>query len=260
MGERKATRKAKILSVVFPRLRTVSLSKCDPSGGVTGWREAPEKAYGSHPSWEAFNRPLVAFGAVGLHGSGCTLPRQGKGPLGGKTQAKSDHAKRRNENMPPAKKTEQTAIAPKNEWNRVMESAKPSEELYPKLNLGGPAGNDKLWEGFVDVLLTTDEPRAVSYEDPYAEEEGAMGTAYVFNVQVISGGNDPVGSMRALFVPSNESHGLTRGIANAAKKHGGKTRGIALRIETKNYQNKRYKTKTRGYTVSEISPPASPAP
>lgn len=160
--------------------------------------------------------------------------------------------------MATGKKTEQAPIAaPKNDWGRMVESAKPQEELFPKLNLGGPAGNDKLWEGFVDVLLMVDEPRPVQYEDPYADEPGTMGTAYVFNVQVLAGGNDPAGSMRALFVPSDEAHGLTRGIANVAKKHAGKTRGVAVRIETKNYQNKRFKTKTRGYTVSEIPAPAN---
>lgn len=158
-------------------------------------------------------------------------------------------------------KTEQAPISqPASKWNEVVSAAKPQEELYPKLNLGGPSGNDKLWEGFVDVLVTVDEPRPVQYEDPYADEPGAMGTAYVFNVQVLSGGNDPAGSMRALFVPSDEAHGLTRGVANVARKHGNKMRGVALRIETKNYNNKRFKTKTRGYTVSEISPPATSAP
>lgn len=157
------------------------------------------------------------------------------------------------------KKTEQAPLGDKS-WGQMMKDAKEKPDVFPKLNMGGPSGKDKLFEGIYDVQILEDEPRSVEYEDPYADEEGAKGIAYVFNVRVLASPVDPVGSNRSLFMRADPDHGLTNGVLSVSRKHGGKLRNVALRIETRNYDNKRYKTKTRGYTVSEIPAPATSAP
>jgi hypothetical protein len=156
--------------------------------------------------------------------------------------------------MAQQKKSEQTPIADANAvaWEDIVRKAKDVPQLYPKLKFG----DDKLAEVTVDVLCEEETPRVVTFVDEF--NGGQEGRAFVMNVQVLSGPEK--GSLRALFMPANETHGLTRGVMVVAKNHGSRLKGIAMRIETKNYQNKRYKTKTRGYNVSEISAPAGSAP
>lgn len=158
-----------------------------------------------------------------------------------------------------AKKTEQTNIAPPTSaWGSMVKDAKDLPERHPKLTFGP----DKLWEGMTDILVLESTPRAITYDDPFAAEEGAQGTAYVFNVRIMGGNNPsvPNGSTRALFVPSDPEHGLTRGILAASKRNGGDLMGKTLRIECQNYDNKRFKTKTRGYNVSDVASSPSQAP
>lgn len=124
--------------------------------------------------------------------------------------------------------------------------------MNPKLKFG----EDKLAEVTVDVEFTEDKPRTVPYEDEF--KGGQESLVFVIDCRVLSGPER--GSMRSLFIPTDENHGLTRGIMNAAKPRNGRMKGMAVRIETKNYRNKRYKTLTRGYTVSEITPPDEVTP
>lgn len=159
------------------------------------------------------------------------------------------------------KKSEQTPISAevKSNWGEMMQKAKPKPELYPRVNFNGPDGKNKLFEGIYDLQIVDEEPRAVEYDDPFGDGD-TKGIAYVFNVRILNSPLDPKDSMRALFMPSDPGHGLTSGVLNLSKNHGGKLRNVSLRIETKNYQNKKYKTMTRGYTVSEIPGPSASAP
>lgn len=143
----------------------------------------------------------------------------------------------------------QAKIAPEEAWEKIVSDAKDAPNLLPKLRFG----NDKLDEVTVDLVVDEEKPRSITFDDPY--NGGKEGKAWAINVRILSGSE--AGSMRALIFPSNVEHGLTRGVLAIAKKHGSRLKGVGLRIETKNYNNKRFKTKTRGYNVSEITPPSN---
>lgn len=156
-----------------------------------------------------------------------------------------------------AKKTEQSPIAEKpssGNWGKVMQESKALPTLYPKLHFGGEDANAR---GTVEILVMEDEPASVEYEDPF--NEGQKGEAYRYNVEVLSSTftENPAKATRALFIPGDEKHGLTRHIAELARTHQNKMRGVALRIEVAPYKNKRFKRMTRGYTVTEIPAPGT---
>lgn len=144
------------------------------------------------------------------------------------------------------KKTEQTPIAPDASWEEMVASSKELPDILPKLKFG----EGKTDEVAVDVVFLEDQPRVIEYDDPFS---GGKGKSFVVNVRVISGPEN--GSSRSLMMPKSLEHGLTRGITNLAKKGGTNLKGRAARIETRNYKHKQYGP-TRGYTVSEISPPS----
>lgn len=149
------------------------------------------------------------------------------------------------------KKPEQTPIAPDASWEQMVASAKELPELHPKLKFG----EKKTDEGRVDILFLEDQPRVIEYEDPF--NNGAKAHALAVNVRVLTGPD--TGSTRALIMPKKLDHGLTRGITSLAKKGGARLKGRACRIEYSNYKHKTFGP-TRGFTVSEIDPPAAPAP
>lgn len=147
-------------------------------------------------------------------------------------------------------KTKQAPISDANadEWASMVKATKDLPELFPKLKFG----DDKLAIVTHEVEFVEDTPRFVEYDDPYT---GQKGRVMFINVRVVGGGNDTRGAMRALAMPAKPEHGLTRGITSVAKRHGNKLKGVCVRIETTAYDNKRYKTKTRGFNIHEITPP-----
>ena len=148
--------------------------------------------------------------------------------------------------------TKQTPIVgDEDSWEMTLAKAKQLPSLLPKLKFGA----DKLAEVTVDVEFTEAQPRVITFEDAHNGNPNAK--AWAINVRVLSGPEN--GANRALIFAKSAEHGLTRGLLGAIKEAGGMTMGLRLRIETKNYQNKRFKTLTRGYNVS-ILPGQSSAP
>lgn len=143
-------------------------------------------------------------------------------------------------------------------WGKVMSEAKPTQQLYPKLFFG--AENVKEARGIVELLIMHDEPRSIMGENPYKDNEESE--SFVFDVEVISSTfpENVERATRALFLPGDPNHGLTRGVTEIARKHKNKLRGVALKIEVAPYKNKKYRTTTRGYTVTEIPAPGSGTP
>lgn len=154
-----------------------------------------------------------------------------------------------------AKQDKQTNITPPDdnaEWERMVKNAEALPELHPKLRFG----EQKNAEVAFDVEFLDDAPRFETFKDKY--NGGAEGRVMFINVRVLRG-PDTLGSIRALPMPAKESHGLTRGVLNVAKKHGNKLKGVAARIETRNYNHQTYGP-TRGFNVTEITPPDDISP
>lgn len=156
-----------------------------------------------------------------------------------------------------AKKTEQAPITENQSWEEIVAKAKDLPEILPKLRFG----KAKLDEVRIDVEFLEDQPRFITFKDPF--NDGKDGKALVVNVRVLAaegpGNVEQAGNSRCLILKNDANHGLTRGIIAAAKRHGSRLKGRAVRIETTVYKHATFGD-TRGYTVSEISPPTEQAP
>lgn len=155
-----------------------------------------------------------------------------------------------------AEKTK-TEIGPSASWEDIVREAKDLPPILPKLRFG----KTKTDEVRMDVQILEDQPRFITFPDPF--NNGKQARALVINVRVLSAegtnNSERPGNERAVMMKVDPSYGLTRGILAVAKKHGSRLKDVCVRIETTVYKHKVFGD-TRGYVVTEVSPPSAPAP